>query len=75
MNVQQAAEICDKAKAQGHDCICQFIVDAIDVERAEVVKEIQGLELHDEGKACTWFSDQPCTCNLRMILKVIRGDV
>ena len=43
--------------------------------RAKIAAEIQGLELHDEGKACTWFSDQPCTRNLRMILKVIRGDV
>ena len=43
--------------------------------RAKIAAEIQGLELHDDGKACTWFSDQPCTCNLRMILKAIRGEV
>lgn len=43
--------------------------------RAKIAAEIQGLELHDEGQTCSWFGDQPCTCNLRMILKVIRGEV
>lgn len=41
--------------------------------RIKIESEIRGLELHEEN--CSWFGEQPCTCNLRMILKVIRGEV
>ena len=41
--------------------------------RIKIESEIRGLELHEEN--CPWFGEQPCTCNLRIILKVIRGEV
>ena len=48
MNVQQAAEICNKAQEKGHECICQFISEAILVERGEVAREIEAYAMQNE---------------------------